>query len=109
MKCSALAAVPGLKGKVYSPGSSQYTHRLETYYSANAALAPWCMVLPECTNEVSSIAKVISQHQCPFGMRSGAHSAWRGSNGVKDGITVDFSELFHGLIQAWRAWWLGSY
>ncbi|KAH6873914.1 hypothetical protein B0T10DRAFT_415989 [Thelonectria olida] len=91
--CSALAAVPELQGKVYVPGTSQYSHRLETYYSANAALAPWCMVLPERTQEVSSIARVISKYQCPFGMRSGAHSAWKGSNGVEKGITVDFSYM----------------
>lgn len=48
------------------------------------------MVLPENTLDVSRIAKLVSEHQCPFGIRSGAHSAFKGSNGAKDGITVDF-------------------
>lgn len=48
------------------------------------------MVLPTSTEDVSAIAKVISTKECPFGIRSGAHSAFKGSNGVADGITVDF-------------------
>ncbi|KAH7129264.1 hypothetical protein EDB81DRAFT_950940 [Dactylonectria macrodidyma] len=91
--CDALAAVPALKGKVYVPDSNQYNARLKTYYSANAALEPWCMVLPESTKDVSRIAKVISSNQCPFGMRSGAHSAWKGSNGIEKGVTIDFSYM----------------
>ncbi|KAH7255039.1 hypothetical protein B0J15DRAFT_595342 [Fusarium solani] len=91
--CSTLAAVPQLKGKIYVPGSNAYDARLKTYYSANAALEPWCMVLPETTQDVSKIAKVISSKKCPFGIRSGAHSAWKGSNGVENGITIDFSYM----------------
>lgn len=91
-KCNALAAVPGLKGKVYVPDTKQYDARLKTYYSANAALEPWCMVMPESAKDVSSIAKVVSKEQCPFGIRSGAHSAWKGSNGIETGVTIDFSE-----------------
>lgn len=91
IQCSTLAAVPQLKGKIYVPGSDAYDARLKIYYSANAALEPWCMVLPETTQDVSKIAQVISNKKCPFGIRSGAHSAWKGSNGVENGITIDFS------------------
>lgn len=48
------------------------------------------MVLPESTEDVSLIAKTLSEKQCPFGMRSGAHSAFKLSNGIQDGITIDF-------------------
>lgn len=81
-----------LKGKVYYKDNTFYSQRLETYYSANAAQEPWCMVLPESTADVSKIAKIISKKQCPFGIRSGAHSAFQGSNGVKNGITIDFGK-----------------
>lgn len=79
-----------LKSKVLVPDTETYDERLQSYYSSNAAQAAWCMVLPENTLDVSRIAKIISKHQCPFGIRSGAHSAFKGSNGAKDGITVDF-------------------
>ncbi|KAI9150598.1 FAD-dependent monooxygenase CTB5 [Paramyrothecium foliicola] len=91
--CSALARLPELQGKVYLPSTSQYEARLQTYYSANAAQEPWCMVLPQSTSDVSSIAKVFYKNGCTFGIRSAAHSAWKGSNGVKDGVTVDFSHM----------------
>jgi FAD/FMN-containing dehydrogenase len=51
------------------------------------------MALPTSTEDVSEIAKVLHEHECTFGMRSGAHSAWKGSNGVDDGVTVDFGWL----------------
>ncbi|KAF9876582.1 FAD binding domain-containing protein [Colletotrichum karsti] len=91
--CSALARDENLKGKVYGQDSAVYDARLKSYYSANAAQEAWCMVLPENTEDVSALAKIISKHECPFGIRSGAHSAWKGSNGVKTGVTVDFGYM----------------
>ncbi|KAK9415978.1 hypothetical protein SUNI508_09938 [Seiridium unicorne] len=91
--CSALAREAILDGKVFFPENSTYDARLAAYYSANAALSPWCMVLPTSTDDVSKIAEVFTTYQCPFGMRSGAHSAFNGSNGVEHGITVDFGYL----------------
>lgn len=67
--------------------------RLTQYYSANAAQAPWCMVFPESPEDVSEIVKSLTANSCPFGMRSGAHSAFQGSNGIKDGVTVDFGKI----------------
>ncbi|KAG6999757.1 putative FAD-linked oxidoreductase [Fusarium oxysporum f. sp. conglutinans] len=91
--CDALANIPQLKNKVYMPETTRYEQRLKTYYSANAALEPGCMVMPESTQDVSRVAKVVSKRSCPFGIRSGAHSAFRGANGVKDGITIDFGHM----------------
>lgn len=89
-QCTALTKEPSLKGKVWDPENALYTARLAEYYSANAAQAPWCMVVPTSAEDVSKVVKIFNEHQCPFGMRSGAHSAWQGSNGIKDGVTVDF-------------------
>ncbi|KAF6830031.1 FAD binding domain-containing protein [Colletotrichum musicola] len=91
--CAALAKDVSLRDKILVPDTERYDARLRSYYSANAAQTAWCMVLPTSTEDVSRIAKIVSRHQCPFGIRSGAHSAWKGSNGVEDGITVDFGHL----------------
>ncbi|KAH7038390.1 uncharacterized protein B0I36DRAFT_359966 [Microdochium trichocladiopsis] len=91
--CADLAADASLKGKVYLPGTSAYTTRLGEYYSANAALAPSCMVLPTTTEEVSTIAALIHKSKCQFGMRAGGHSAFAGSNSVAAGVTVDFGYM----------------
>ncbi|KAL2285125.1 hypothetical protein FJTKL_08361 [Diaporthe vaccinii] len=66
--------------------------RLDSYYSANAALTPYCMLLPETTHDVSQFMHLVSSHHCPFGIRSGGHSAFQGANSVDDGITIDFSQ-----------------
>ncbi|KFA48259.1 hypothetical protein S40293_07377 [Stachybotrys chartarum IBT 40293] len=91
--CSALTAAPLLRGKVLARGSAAYNARLETYYSANSALEAWCMVMPTSTEDVALIASIFSQHDCTFGMRGCSHSAWKGANGVRDGVTIDFSYL----------------
>ncbi|TDZ39515.1 FAD-dependent monooxygenase yanF [Colletotrichum trifolii] len=91
--CSILAREPRLQGKVLAPGTGAYDARLGSYYSANAALAPRCMVMPTDTPDVARIAELISKYRCPFGMRSGAHSAWKGSNGCGTGVTVDFGHM----------------
>lgn len=78
---------------MYLPGTAKYTTRLGEYYSANAALAPSCMVLPTTTEEVSKIATLIHETKCQFGMRAGGHSAFAGSNSVAAGVTVDFGYM----------------
>ena len=77
---------------MWTPDDRRYDARLGEYYSANAAQAPWCMVFPEKTEDVADVIQVLSQNNCPFGMRSGGHAAFSGSNGIKDGVTVDFGE-----------------
>ncbi|KAG6367395.1 hypothetical protein INS49_001584 [Diaporthe citri] len=37
--------------------------------------------------------RLVSSQHCPFGIRSGGHSAFRGANSVNDGITIDFSYM----------------
>ncbi|KAJ4159343.1 uncharacterized protein LMH87_008248 [Akanthomyces muscarius] len=91
--CTELAAQDALRDRVFVPGSAVYDTRLASYYSANAAQRAWCMVLPASTADVQAVARTLSRHQCPFGIRSGGHSTWTGSNGVKDGVTVDFGHM----------------
>ncbi|KAH7037037.1 FAD binding domain-containing protein [Microdochium trichocladiopsis] len=87
--CNALSKHPSLAGKVAYPDTALYSTRLDSYWSSSAALAPWCMVLPTATDEVSAVASVLSTNQCPFGIRSGGHSQWAGASSVQDGVTID--------------------
>ncbi|KAL5352884.1 hypothetical protein ACLOAV_002832 [Pseudogymnoascus australis] len=91
--CAALGADGQLRGKVLLPDSVQYDAQLNTYYSANAAQHAWCMVLPESTRDVQAIVKILTKNQCPFGIKAGGHSAFKGSNGIAEGVTVDFGHL----------------
>lgn len=56
------------------------------------------MVMPEKTEDVSRIAKILFHNQCPFGIRSGGHSTFKKSNAIDEGITVDFSMPLDALI-----------
>ncbi|OBT68146.1 hypothetical protein VE03_01616 [Pseudogymnoascus sp. 23342-1-I1] len=91
--CAALGVEEQLRGKVLLPGSVDYDAQLNTYYSANAAQHAWCMALPESTRDVQAIVKILTKNQCPFGIKAGGHSAFKGSNGIAKGVTVDFSHL----------------
>jgi FAD/FMN-containing dehydrogenase len=93
VQCAALTADQQLLGKVVAPNSAEYHAELASYYSANAALHAWCMVLPESTADVQTAVKILSKDQCPFGIRAGGHSAWNGSSGIANGVTVDFSYM----------------
>ncbi|KAK2763185.1 hypothetical protein FQN54_009821 [Arachnomyces sp. PD_36] len=91
--CRALAEIPALRNKVYYPDSTIYDARIESYWSESAALEPWCMVLPTTTNDTSEVMKVISTHECPFGIRGGGHTVFPLSSSVEDGVTVDFGRM----------------
>ncbi|KFY25434.1 hypothetical protein V493_04664 [Pseudogymnoascus sp. VKM F-4281 (FW-2241)] len=91
--CESLGANKQLRGKVLSPGSVGYDAQLDTYYSANAAQHAWCMVMPESTKDVQATIKILTKNECPFGIKAGAHSAWKGSNGIAQGVTVDFGHM----------------
>ncbi|KAH9894539.1 FAD binding domain-containing protein [Xylariomycetidae sp. FL2044] len=91
--CSALSYQPLLAGKVYHPDTPNYEERLSSYWSVSAALRPTCMVLPSTTEDVSVIVRELTRHECPFGIRSGGHGSFAGSNSVEDGVTIDFSHM----------------
>jgi FAD/FMN-containing dehydrogenase len=48
------------------------------------------MVQPSTAEDVSITIKTLVAGECPFGIRGGGHGAHALSNGVKDGITIDF-------------------
>ncbi|KAK8006876.1 hypothetical protein PG989_000866 [Apiospora arundinis] len=93
--CDALSHSPVLGDKILYPSSSAYEHRIKDYYSATAALRPWCMVLPLNPTDVSETMRVISSNKCPFGMRGGGHSVFAGSSSTDHGVTIDLGYMNH--------------
>ena len=49
--------------------------------------------MPQSTEDVQATVKILTKNQCPFGIKAGAHSAWKGSNGIAEGVTVDFGNM----------------
>ncbi|KAJ6787511.1 hypothetical protein PWT90_02274 [Aphanocladium album] len=91
--CKFLQEAPNLDDKVHLPGSATYNARLNSYWSLNAALPSWCMVLPSTAEDVSIIIKTLSKHQCHFGIRGGGHGAFPLANSVEHGVTIDFGTM----------------
>ncbi|KAK3360941.1 FAD binding domain-containing protein [Lasiosphaeria ovina] len=94
--CDALAAA-GLGDILLAPTDSGYEPQMATWWSLNAQLRPWCLVLPRSTAEVSLVLTTLvaaghgagSWH---IAVRSGGHG-WPGSNSVVNGVTIDLSHL----------------
>lgn len=82
-----------MPGKVYMPTTDTYDARLESIFSATAALEPWCLALPETTEDVSKFMEVIATGECSFGIRSGGHAVYANGNSVEDGITLDMGYI----------------
>ncbi|KAK8091760.1 hypothetical protein PG997_002121 [Apiospora hydei] len=91
--CNALSRNPVLHDKVLYPNSSAYEDRIKDYYAANAALRPWCMVLPLTSEETSETMRVITANKCPFGMRGGGHMVFAGSSSTDHGVTIDLGYM----------------
>ncbi|KAF4417848.1 Bifunctional solanapyrone synthase [Colletotrichum fructicola] len=91
--CAALLSQNSLAGRVLTSRDDGFEARLDSYYSANAANPPQCMVLPQSKKDVATTIQVLSEIGCAFGMRSGAHSAFAGSNGLEGGVTIDFGYM----------------
>lgn len=71
------------------PNSSAYDDRIKDYFAANAALKPWCMVLPLTPEDASETMRTITEDKCPFGIRGGGHMAFAGSSSTDHGVTID--------------------
>lgn len=77
---------------MFYPDTSVYEERLESIWSLSAQQAPWCVVLPGSAEDVSTIMKVVSKKECPFGIRGGGHGFFALANSVEEGIAIDFGK-----------------
>ena len=87
-QCTSLVSA-GLENIVLFPKQAAYKARLNSYWSASAALRPWCMALPLTAEDVSIIISTLVKGDCPFGVRSGGHGSFALSSGVENGVTID--------------------
>ncbi|THU79384.1 FAD-binding domain-containing protein [Dendrothele bispora CBS 962.96] len=82
-----------LPSKVHFPGSVEYERQQYSHFLLQQAdMQPSCRVSPTSSSEVSLIMKTVTEHSCPFAVRSGGHSTWPGSN-VQGGVALDLGLL----------------
>ncbi|KAF2730743.1 FAD-binding domain-containing protein [Polyplosphaeria fusca] len=94
--CDALIKA-GLADRLLLPTSPAYEPRVESWWSANARLRPWCLVQPQTTQEVSTIVTALSRAGGGAGdwhiaVRSGGHGP-AGSNNIANGVTIDLGMM----------------
>ncbi|KAF2120044.1 hypothetical protein BDV96DRAFT_641904 [Lophiotrema nucula] len=83
----------GLQHLLLLPDSDAYLNREASYWAANVALHPNCIVQPRTTEEVSRVVKVLAKIGGPVALRSGGHTQWEGSNDVYNGVTIDLGRM----------------
>ncbi|KAI1086691.1 FAD binding domain-containing protein [Rostrohypoxylon terebratum] len=94
--CEALK-VAGLGDRLLFATDAGYESQIESWYSANGRMRPYCLVLPQNTNEVSTALKALVNSNDGAGdwhiaIRSGGHG-WPGSNNIADGVTIDLTMM----------------
>ena len=87
----------GLGDRVLLATSDAYEPRVQSWWSANARLRPWCFVQPQTSQEVS-IAVIALADSGPgagdwhIAVRSGGHSG-PGTNNIANGVTIDLGMM----------------
>ncbi|KAK7986876.1 hypothetical protein PG988_001864 [Apiospora saccharicola] len=92
-QCNALSQEASLAGKVFSPDTTDYQGRIESIWSASAALAPWCFVLPQSADDTAIVVKTLVRNECPFGIKGGGHGDFPAANSIQEGVTIDFGRM----------------
>ncbi|MCJ1461459.1 hypothetical protein MMC07_000056 [Pseudocyphellaria aurata] len=92
--CAALSTKLGKK--VVYPSSASYETSINSYWSGQAQLSPFCIVQPTGAEDVSQIVKTLVRtskrsYPCRFAIRGGGHTPWAGSSNIQRGVTIDLS------------------
>jgi FAD/FMN-containing dehydrogenase len=82
--------------------SLAYNNSLETYFvQQEQDIKPLCIVIPSCTEEVSTALKVLTGtaigysgvNACQFAIKSGGHGYWGGDANLENGVVIDLGEI----------------
>ncbi|KAI1338876.1 hypothetical protein F5Y15DRAFT_416639 [Xylariaceae sp. FL0016] len=95
-QCEALKEA-GLESRLLFPTDSGYELQIETWWSYNSRLRPYCLVLPYNTQEVSTVLTTLVDVDDGAGnwhiaVRSGGHGS-PGFSNVANGVTIDLSMM----------------
>jgi FAD/FMN-containing dehydrogenase len=97
-QCQALTSVLG--SKVSSPGSSNYSLSIESYWSnQEREVSPSCILTPQTSEDVSIAVTILNKLSnststcCNFAVRGAGHTPWAGSANIDQGVTIDLSKM----------------
>lgn len=59
---------------------------------------PACVLYPQCTDDVSTILKILSKYDVQFAVRGGGHTLNRGAANIDDGITINLRRMNQATV-----------
>ncbi|KAB5547382.1 6-hydroxy-D-nicotine oxidase [Coniochaeta sp. 2T2.1] len=98
--CTKLAEA--LPGRVYLPGTPNYTSLNTHRWSNTSILTPNCIVTPGSAQEVSTVVKTLIGDGTSFSIKSGGHNPNPTFNNIENGVTVDLKLLNEASVSADR-------
>lgn len=96
MDCKVLADI--LPGRVFYPGSLQYTNTDNSYFAAfENELSPTCVVRPANAAEVAAVITTVGlgswHNHVQLAIKGGGHTPWAGAANIDNGVTMDLQSL----------------
>jgi FAD/FMN-containing dehydrogenase len=83
-----------LPGKVFLPGSANYTSSIESYFFKTARQSPASIVKPTSAEDVSAAVKILAASPgVKIAIRSGGHTPNPNQSNVDAGVTIDLRDL----------------
>lgn len=81
-------------GKVFFPGSSNYTYESKThFYDLREDLAPKCVFVPKTANDIAKAVVVFEVCQSQFAVRGGGHHPVAGAANTDGGVLIGLSSF----------------
>ncbi|KAI2627109.1 FAD-binding domain-containing protein [Hypomontagnella submonticulosa] len=96
LACDVLASIFG-NNIVDVPGQESYQASQSRFWTQQQSqeTKPKCFVHPADAEDVSVIILVSRATECPFAVKGGGHSAFKGASNSRGGITIDFIHRKH--------------
>ncbi|RDA84375.1 hypothetical protein CP532_2582 [Ophiocordyceps camponoti-leonardi (nom. inval.)] len=91
LACTNLGAI--FPASTFFRWSKGYSAMSDINWSATARAKPGCIIRPENTTQVQSIARLLSRRRVPFAIRSGGHNPAPGAANINDGVLIDLGLL----------------
>ncbi|KAI1104938.1 FAD-binding domain-containing protein [Jackrogersella minutella] len=102
LACDTLTSIFG-SDSVDIIGQESYEASRSKYWSTQQAKAsPRCFVRPIDAEDVSIVILVSRATECPFAIKGGGHTAFKGASNSDGGITIDFRQRKHVVPSADR-------
>ncbi|KAI1141849.1 FAD-binding domain-containing protein [Hypoxylon sp. FL0543] len=96
LACDTLTSIFG-GDSVYIAGQESYETSQSSFWSQHQSrdVRPRCFVYPTDAEDVSVVVLLARATQCPFAVKGGGHTPFKGGSNSNGGVTIDFGHMKH--------------